>query len=165
MRKIKKTYSKPRKPWDRARIEEEKKLIKNYGLRRKREIWKAASYLRIFRQRARDLAAKRDEEEQKKLLEKLYKLGILEKNANLNDVLGLTVENILERRLQTIVYKKGLANTLRQARQLIVHGHIQVNGRSTKFPSFLVTRDLEDKIEYYKFEPKLKLGEDNDQNN
>ncbi|MBU5689880.1 MAG: 30S ribosomal protein S4 [Candidatus Aenigmatarchaeota archaeon] len=158
MRKIKKTYSKPRKPWDRARIEEERKLMKNYGLRRKREIWKAASYLRNFRQRARDLAARKNEEEQKKLLERLYRIGVLEKGASLNDVLGLTVENILERRLQTIVYKKGLANTLKQARQLIVHGHIQVDGKSTRFPSFLVTRDVEDKIGYYKFEPKMKIG-------
>ncbi|MEM0473596.1 MAG: 30S ribosomal protein S4 [Candidatus Aenigmatarchaeota archaeon] len=163
MRKIKKTYSKPRKPWDRARIEEERKLMKNYGLRRKREIWRAASYLRNFRQRARDLAAKRNEEEQKKLLEKLYRLGVLEKNSSLNDVLGLTVENILERRLQTIVYKKGLANTLRQARQLIVHGHIQIDGKSTKFPSFLVTRDVEDKIGYYKIQPNVKVGGEDEQ--
>jgi len=160
MRKIRKTYSKPRRPWDKARIEEEAKIMKKYGLRRKREIWRAAALLRSFRQRARNLAAVKNEEEEKKLLERLYRLGLLEKGASLNDVLSLTVEDILERRLQTIVAKKGLANTVKQARQFIVHGHIGVEGRRVKFPSFLVTRELEDKIDYYKFAPKqLKVDE------
>jgi len=161
MRKIKKTYSKPRRPWDKARIEEETKIMKKYGLRRKREIWRAAALLRSFRQRARNLAALKNEEEEKKLLQKLYKLGLLEKGATLNDVLGLTVENILERRLQTLVFKKGLANNAKQARQYIVHGHIGVGERRVKIPSFLITKDLEDKISYYKFEPKnLKSDKD-----
>jgi small subunit ribosomal protein S4 len=160
MRKIRKTYSKPRRPWDSARIDEEKKIMKKYGLRRKREIWRAAALLRSFRERARNLAALKNEEEEKKLLDRLYRLGLLERGATLNDVLGLTVENILERRLQTIVFKKGLANTIKQARQYIVHGHIGVEDRSVKFPSFLVTRELEDKIGYYKFEPKQVKVED-----
>lgn len=161
MRKIRKTYSKPRRPWDKARIEEEEKIMKKYGLRRKREIWRAAALLRSFRQRARNLAATKNEEEERKLLERLYRLGLLEKGATLNDVLQLTVEDILERRLQTIVAKKGLANTVKQARQYIVHGHISVDNRCVKFPSFLVTREIEDKIGYYKFEPKqLKVEGD-----
>ncbi|MFH8080334.1 MAG: 30S ribosomal protein S4 [Candidatus Aenigmatarchaeota archaeon] len=160
MRKIRNTYRKPRKPWDKARIEEEKKLMKKYGLRRKKEIWRAEALLRSFRQRARNLSAKRNEEEEKKLLDKLYRLGLLEKGAKLNDVLSLTVEDILERRLQTIVAKKGLANTPKQARQYIVHGHIGINGRRIKFPGMLVTRDVEDKISYYNFEPKLRVSVD-----
>ncbi|MBU5688504.1 MAG: 30S ribosomal protein S4 [Candidatus Aenigmarchaeota archaeon] len=162
MRKIRKTYSKPKRPWDKARIEEEEKIMKKYGLRRKREIWRAAALLRSFRQRARNLAALKNEEEEKKLLERLYRLGLLEKGATLNDVLSLTVEDILERRLQTIVAKKGLANTVKQARQYIVHGHIGIEGRRVKFPSFLVTRELEDKIEYYKFQPKELKVENNE---
>ncbi|MEM5799101.1 MAG: 30S ribosomal protein S4 [Candidatus Aenigmatarchaeota archaeon] len=154
MRKIKKTYSKPKRPWDKVRIEEEEKIIKKYGLRKKGEIWRAAALLRSFRQRARNLAAIKNEEEEKKLLERLHRLGLLDKGAILNDVLSLTVEDILERRLQTIVIKKGLANTIKQARQYIVHGHIGVEGRRVKFPSFLVTRELEDKIDFYKFHPK-----------
>ncbi|OYT41525.1 MAG: 30S ribosomal protein S4 [Candidatus Aenigmarchaeota archaeon ex4484_224] len=69
------------------------------------------------------------------------------KNSTLDDVLGLTVRDILERRLQTIVYRKGLANTPKHARQLIVHGHVYINGRRIVWPSYLVPRDEEDKIE------------------
>mgnify|MGYP001773173473 CR=1 FL=1 len=78
---------------------------------------------------------------------KLYKLGLLNEGATLDDVLGLTVKDILNRRLQTIVYKKGLANTPKQARQFIVHGHVKINGRKIIYPSYLVNRDEEDKIE------------------
>jgi len=158
MRRLKKKYKKPRKPWDKARIEKEKELMKKYGLRRKREIWRAEAILRNFRRRARELAAKKDKEAEKILLDKLYRLGLLEKNATLDDVLSLTVEDILERRLQTMVFKKNLANTPRHARQLIVHGHIAVDGRRTIYPSFLVTRELEDKISFYKDSPLAKKG-------
>ena len=146
MRKLKKKYKKPRKPWDKERIEREKVLMKTFGLRRKREIWKAESILRSFRRRARDLAAKRDKKQEKILLDKLYRLGLLDKNANLDDVLSLTVEDILERRLQTQVFRKKLANTPKHARQLITHGHVMVDGRRTVYPSFMVSRDLENKI-------------------
>ena len=158
MRRLKKKYKKPRKPWDKARIEKEKELMKKYGLRRKREIWRAEAILRNFRRRARELAAKKDKETEKILLDKLYRLGLLEKNATLDDVLSLTVEDILERRLQTMVFKKNLANTPKHARQLIVHGHIAVDGRRTIYPSFLVTRELEDKISFYKDSPLAKKG-------
>ena len=146
MRKIKKKFKKPKAPWDKERIEKENELMKKFGLRRKREIWKAESILRSFRRRARDLAARRDKEQEKILLDKLYRMGLLEKNASLDDVLSLTVENILERRLQTLVFKKKLANTPKQARQFITHGHIAVNKRKNVYPSFLVPRELEDKI-------------------
>jgi len=124
--------------------------MKIFGLRRKREIWKAESILRSFRRRARDLAAKRDKEQEKILLDKLHKMGLLDKNADLDDVLSLTIENLLERRLQTVVLKNNMANTPKQARQIITHGHIAVEGRRTIYPSFIVTRDLEDKISFYK---------------
>ncbi len=147
MRRFKKKYESPKKPWDKQRIEEEKKLLKEYGLRRKREIWKAEAILRKYRRIARELIGKGDEEKAKVLIEKLKRLGILEGNASLDDVLGLTVENILERRLQTILYRKGLAATPKQARQFIVHGHIKINGRKVIWPSYLVLKDEEDKIE------------------
>jgi len=146
MRKIKKKLKKPRQPWNKERIERENLLMKTYGLRRKREIWKAESILRSMRRRARNLAARRDKVREKILLDKLNKTGLLDKNATLDDVLSLTVENILERRLQTIVTRKKLANTPRQARQLITHGHIVVDGRKSFYPSFLIPRHLENKI-------------------
>ncbi|MCD6226301.1 MAG: 30S ribosomal protein S4 [Candidatus Aenigmarchaeota archaeon] len=149
MRKLKKQIKRPKRPWDKERIENEKKILKKYGLRRKREIWKAESILREYRRRARELAAKKDKEGEKILIEKLNRLGLLEKNAGLDDVLSLTLENILDRRLQTIVFKKGLANTPKQARQFIVHGHIAVEGKRDIFPSHLIEKDIEDKIDYY----------------
>jgi small subunit ribosomal protein S4 len=158
MKRIKRKYEAPKKRWDKARIEEEKKLMEKYGLRRKRELWRAQSILRRFRRRARDLLANPDEKEKEALLKKLYRLGLLDKDATLDDVLKLTVEDILERRLQTIVYKKGLARTIRQARQLIVHGHIAVNGRRFPFPGALVRREWEDKITYY-FKSPFATGE------
>ena len=149
MRKIKKKLKKPRQPWNKERIERENLLMKTYGLRRKREIWKAESILRSMRRRARNLAARRDKVREKILLDKLNKTGLLDKNATLDDVLSLTVENILERRLQTIVFQKKLANTPKQARQLITHGHIAVDGRRTMYPFLFITRGLEKKISIY----------------
>ena len=156
MRKIKKKFKKPIKPWDKERMGKESILLKTFGLRRKHEIWKAESILRSFRRRARDLAAKRDKPQERILLDKLYKMGLLGKNADLDDVLSLTGENLLERRLQTIVFKKKIANTPKQARQFITHGHIAIEGRRTIYPSFSVTRELENKISYYETSPIKK---------
>jgi small subunit ribosomal protein S4 len=153
MRRQKRKYEKPKKPWDKERIAREKELLKKYGLRRKKEIWKAESILRRFRKLARDLLGKEDEKTKKELLGRLYRLGLVEADASLDDVLALTVEDILERRLQTLVFKKGLANTIKQARQFIVHGHIAIDGRRARFPSMLVKRELEDKIGYYSKSP------------
>jgi len=155
MRIQKKKYERPLKPWDKTRIETEKKLSKEYGLRRKKEIWRAESILRNYRRLARTLAAKKDKEMEKTLLDKLFRMGLIEKNASLDDVLVLTVEKILDRRLQTLVLKKGLANTSKQARQFIVHGHIALDGRRVKWPSTLIKKGEEKKISFY---GKSKLG-------
>ena len=150
MRKIKKKLKKPLRPWDKDRIQEEKKLLQKYGLRRKREIWKAESILRNYRRRARIIAAKNDKEGEKILLDKLYKMGIFERrDVELDDVLDLKIDSILRRRLQTLVLENGLGNTPSQARQFIVHGHIAIDGKRTIFPSYLVPRNIEGKIGYY----------------
>ncbi len=149
-KKSRKKYETPSHPWQKTRIEEESALQRKYGLKNKREIWKAKALLRKFRKRARELVGRVDEEglkEREKLIEKLYEMGILQsKEATLDDILSLTVEDILERRLQTIVYKKGLARTIRQARQFIVHGHVRIAGRRVTVPSYLVYRGEEDLI-------------------
>src|SRR3989304_6568383 len=149
MKRQQKKYERPLRPWDRPRIEAEKKIKQDYGLRRKKEIWKAQAILRNFRRLARELRAKKDKEKENILIEKVRKLGLIHANANLDDVLALNVQNILDRRLQTIVYKKGLANTPRQARQFIVHGHISLNGKRARFPSTLIVRDSEEKINFH----------------
>jgi len=156
MRKIKKKLKKPLRPWDKTRIEQEKKLLEKYGLRRKKEIWKAESILRNYRRRARDITAKRDEKAKKILLEKLYKTCLLSKQSKLADVLSLTVENLLDRRLQTLVFTKELANTPKHARQLITHGYIAINDRKVSFPSLLVDKEVENKISYYKNTPQIQ---------
>jgi len=147
MRKLKKKYKRPQMLWDVARIEKDKELKKNYGLLRKHEIWKAETFLRKYRRLARRLAAIKDKKSEKTLITKLVDLGLLEKGSGLDDVLGLNVENIFERRLQTIVFKRGFANTPMQSRQLIVHGHVKVGGRKAASPGRLLLKDEESKIE------------------
>jgi small subunit ribosomal protein S4 len=150
MKRSRKKYETPKKPWDKARIEKEKEILKKFGLKRKRELWRAEAILRKYRRMARELVAKKDKEKEKILLEKLEKIGVLKEGSGLDDVLALTVEDILERRLQTIVYRKGLANTIKHARQLIVHGHVKIKGRKINYPSYIVPREEEDKIEVVK---------------
>lgn len=150
-KKQRKKYDRPFRPYDKIRLQREKKLLADYGLRRKRELWRAESVLRNFRRRARELQAVENEKQKKELLGKLNKMGI--SSSSLDDVLGITVENLLERRLQTVIFKKGFAETPGKARQLIVHGHVFVDGRKTSWPSFLVTEDLESKID---LNPKIK---------
>jgi len=150
-KKPKKKYETPRFPWRSDVLESEIRLLGEYGLRNKRELWRCKTMLSKFRSIARSLfgmpSSKRKILEAQ-LLNKLKRMGILSENAVLDDVLDLTVESILERRLQTLVFKKGLAKTIHQARQLIVHGHIAIGGRKVFSPGYLVLKDEEDKIEY-----------------
>jgi small subunit ribosomal protein S4 len=158
MKRQKKKFEKPLKSWDKTRIETEKKLKKDFGLRRKREIWRAESILRNYRRLARGLAAKRNKEKEKILLDKLVNMGFIKPESNLDDVLALNVENVLERRLQTLVLRKGLAHSSKQARQYIVHGHIALDGRKIRWPSTLVPLSEEGKISFYE-KSKIRLGE------
>jgi len=151
MRRIRKKSQRPKSPWDSVRIMEERELAKEYGLRRKREIRSAEAILRRFRQRARELIAVKDEEKERILIEKLVKLGMLSsEKAELDDVLGLAVRNILDRRLQTIIFKKGLAKTPKQSRQFIAHAQIMIGDTKIPFPSYLVTVEEEGKIKMRK---------------
>jgi len=161
MKRQRKKYTKPFRPWDKTRIEDERKIMDSYGLKRKKEMWKLESILRNYRQMARNLAASVDKEQEKILLDKLYREGLLQKNAGLDDVLALNIEKLLERRLQTMVFRKNLATTPKQARQLIVHGHIAVEGRRVVWPNTIINRALEDKISFYnKSKIKgVKIGE------
>lgn len=150
-KKPRKKWEGPKHPWKKDRLMEEMELLGKYGLRNKKEIWKAKTFLAKIRHRARSLLAlppEIREKAEKELLHRLYEMGLLPENATLDDVLSLTVENILDRRLQTIVYKKGLAKSLAHARQLIVHRHIAINGRIVNAPGYLVKRHEEDLIDY-----------------
>ena len=153
-----KKWQGPSHPWQKQRILEEKRLLKEYGLKNKKEIWLAQTIARKWRAYARYLNARRAagediREEEKRFLDKLRRLGVLSEKAQLDDVLGLTVRDVLERRLQTMLVRKGLAKTMRQARQFIVHGHIMVNGQVVDAPGYLVKKDEEDKIEFVPYSP------------
>lgn len=150
MKKIRKKYERPKKMFDKQRIERDKELFKTYGLKAKKEIWRTEAILRKYRRLARELSAKENKEKEKIVIEKLINLGLLNNGATIDDILDLTVENILERRLQTIIFRKGLANTVKHARQLIVHGHVTLNEKRIGYPSYLISKEEEDKIQIIK---------------
>ncbi|MEM2280732.1 MAG: 30S ribosomal protein S4 [Candidatus Bathyarchaeia archaeon] len=155
-KKQRKKYETPRFPWRTDVLQEELKLLGQYGLRNKRELWRHKTMLSKFRGIARSLIGKPPEERRKmeeQLLTRLKKLGIIHETAVLDDVLDLTVEDILERRLQTIVFRKGLAKTIYQARQLITHGHIAIGNRRVTVPGYLVTREEEEQVNYAQDSP------------
>jgi len=140
-KKRRKKFSAPFQRWEKERIDNEKALIKEYGLKNKKEIWKANAKLRSFTKRAKKLVnirSPQDEKEKEQLLTKLKSLSLISADAKLEDILDLTVKDILERRLQTIIYKQGLARSVKAARQFIVHRHIKVNNIKVSIPSYLV---------------------------
>ncbi|UCC58806.1 MAG: 30S ribosomal protein S4 [Candidatus Bathyarchaeum sp.] len=150
-KKQRKKFDTPRFPWQMDALETELKLLGEYGLRNKREIWRHKTLLSKYRGIGRSLLGRSVEErrrQEKQLLDRLHRLGILPDEAALDDVLDMTLENILERRLQTLVFNKGLAKSIQQARQLITHGHIAIEGRRVSTPSYLVLKDEEAKITY-----------------
>jgi small subunit ribosomal protein S4 len=141
-RKIRSRLEGPSHPWMKERIEQEKALVQEYGLKNKTEIWRQMSKLKGFARQAKRLVALRrepqSETEKIQLLTRLNKLGLLSKEAVLEDVLGLTIKDLLELRLQTLVCRKGFAKSMKQARQFITHGHVIVNGKKITAPSYLV---------------------------
>ncbi|RJS89893.1 30S ribosomal protein S4 [Candidatus Bathyarchaeota archaeon] len=151
-----KKYKTPKRPYDEERLREELRLIGTYGLRNKRELWRHRTMLRKYRRIAREMLSLEPAERAKgerELIRKLYALGLISKGATLEDVLGLRIEDILERRLQTLVYRKGMASSLFQARQLIVHGHIAVGGKKVTSPGYIVPREEEGRIGYTSSSP------------
>lgn len=150
-KKQRKKFDTPRFPWQIDALEAELKLLGQYGLRNKREIWRHKTLLSKYRGIGRSLLGMSVEErrkQEKQILDKLHRLGILPDAAALDDVLDLTLEDILERRLQTLVFHRGLAQSIQQSRQLITHGHIAIDGKRVSTPSYLVLKDEETKIAY-----------------
>ena len=146
-----KKFDTPRFPWQIDTLEAELKLLGQYGLRNKREIWRHKTLLSKYRGIGRSLLGMSVEErsvQEKQLLNRLNRLGILPEESALDDVLDLSLGDILERRLQTLVFHRGLSQSIQQARQLIAHGHIAIDGRRVSSPSYLVFRDEEDKMSY-----------------
>lgn len=150
-RKRRKKFTKPPHPWLKERIEEETKLTAEYGFKNKKELWKMESVLRNFSDQSKKLIALKTpqaDREKKQLLHKLQALGLIEKTAQLEDILGISLRDLLERRLQTLIFKKGLAKSIEQARQFIVHGHVMIGNSKITVPSYLVSKKEEETIAF-----------------
>lgn len=143
MKRKHKLYSQPKRIYEKTRIEEETEIVKKFGLKNKREIWKAQAKVDSMRKRAKNLISA-DQEEKEAFFKRLQKVGLMV--SSIADVLSLTKEDYLGRRLQTIVAEKGLATTVKAARQLITHKKVLVDGGIVNSPAYVVPVDLEDKI-------------------
>ena len=144
-KKTRKSYVTPGHPYQQDRLESELVLVGKYGLRNKRELWIARTKLGSFRSQARKLLGLQLDnpvrmKEEGNLLNRLNRMGLLTKESNLDNVLALTVEKLLDRRLQTFVQRKGLAYTPHQARQMITHKHIIVGENAVTSPGYLVQK-------------------------
>jgi small subunit ribosomal protein S4 len=144
-----KSFETPNHPFQGERIDEEHGLVGQYGLATKEELWRAQSELRSHRREARRLLGQISEERSgEEFVTRLQRLGILDAQEGLGDVLSLDVTDVLERRLQTVVYRQGLANTPQQARQFVNHGHITVDGSRVTIPSYMVSVTEEDRLAF-----------------
>ncbi|MDA1196420.1 MAG: 30S ribosomal protein S4 [Nanoarchaeota archaeon] len=141
-KKTRKLYRGPSHPWQKERLESEILLLKEYGLKNKKELWKVDSLLKNYMRQAKRLIAlggEQAEKERRHLLAKLQSLGLLESESGVADVLGISLKSLLERRLQTILHRKHLARSVIQARQFIVHEHVLVGEKKLTVPSYLVS--------------------------
>tara|TARA_B100000676_G_scaffold10342_1_gene9603 strand:- start:444 stop:1046 length:603 start_codon:yes stop_codon:yes gene_type:complete len=154
----------PTHPWKQARIDEEHDLKERYGLKKvggMREIWREKSALRRHRNQAMKLIGRVDSteghysKEKEQLLNSLTKKGLLQSGADVGDVLEINVEHMLSRRLQSVVYYKGLAPSMRAARNLIVHGHICISDQRMTVPGYHVLKEEEDSLRYSENSPFL----------
>ena len=148
----------PTHPWKAERIEEEHALKDQYGLKRvggMKEIWRERSALRRHRQLAMKLIGRVDtseghfKREKEEFLDSMQRKGLISEDADLDDVLQISVENMLDRRLQSQVYYKGFAPSMRAARNMIVHGHIVLGNQKMNVPGYHVLRNQEADIAYH----------------
>lgn len=148
-RKTRKLYRRPRMIWTTDQLNAELYVMGSYGLRNKRELWKAQTEVARIRNQARALLALSSEarsEKEKRLLNFLNRLGLVKEGATLDDILNLKVEDLLERRLQTIIMKKSGTKSPYQARQIVSHGHVSIGNRKVNIPGYLVRTDEEPQI-------------------
>jgi small subunit ribosomal protein S9e len=159
-RNFNRVSSTPRRPWERERIDRELKLVGQYGLRNKREIWRVNVVLSKMRRTARLLltlaeTSSRRILEGNALLRRCHDLGFLEESKNkLDYVLSLSVPDILERRLQTVVFKNGLASSVHEARVMILQRHVAVGKQIVTTPSFMVRKAREGHIAFADVSPR-----------
>lgn len=157
MKRKHKKYSKPKRPFDKARIDEEFEIMKEFGLKNKKEIWRAEAKIKLIREKAKKLISS-SQEEQKVLFDNLKKIGL---NVNsIADILSLDKKDFLKRRLQTILVDKKISTTTKGARQLITHKKVLVDGKIVNIPSYIIPIELENKISLKIMKPKKKVKEE-----
>jgi small subunit ribosomal protein S4 len=158
MKRKHKTYSRPKRPFDKIRIEEEAEIKKEFGLKNKKEIWKADARIKSIREKAKKLISA-DESEKMAFFNRLKKMGF--KANSISDVLSLDKRDYLKRRLQTFLVNRGIARTPKSARQLITHKKVLVEGNSINSPSYIVPVDLENKISLKPAKMREKIIKEN----
>ena len=149
-RRLRKKFETPLHPWRSENIEAERAVKQEYALKNKQELWRMSSVLRDFKNQAKKLIARQGVQadlERKQLLSRLERLGLLQTGAKLDAVLSLQTKDILNRRLQSFVYRQGIARSMKQARQFITHYHVAVSGRTVSAPSYIVTKADESMIQ------------------
>src|SRR3989344_5496220 len=149
IKKFKKKYFTKPHPWNKKAIEEEAKLMQEFGFKNKREILIAATFLKKYKDLAKKLTATKTVQagkEKQLIIIKLQKYGILPLGAELDQILALELKDVLNRRVQSIVYRKGFAKTIKQARQFIVHRHISIDNKEITAPAHFLTLEEEGKI-------------------
>ncbi len=141
-----------KKRWDKQTIVDEAELVRNYALKNKKEIRRAELLLSKFKKIAKELnkdAETKNSDAAKNFVQKLKDKGFLSQDAQtLDEVLDISIRNILERRLSNIVYKLKLARTPKQARQFVVHRHVKVAENVVTAPSFLTSLAEEQMIAF-----------------
>ncbi len=153
-RRYSKTNSTPRRPFESDRLAAELKVCGEYGLRNKKEIWRVSRSVSKIRKAARELLTLEEHHPRRQfegdaLLARLHRLGVLsDDKTKLDYVLSLKVEDFLDRRLQTIVFKAGLAKSIHHARTLILQKHVRVGDQLVTSPSFLVRLESQKTIDF-----------------
>jgi small subunit ribosomal protein S4 len=153
-----KMWRKPKRPLNYDLLNEELHVLGTFGLKNKRELWKAHTELSRIRNQARSLLALTQDIRITKepiLMKSLARVGLVKENATLDDVLNLKVADFLSRRLQTFIQKKESIKSPYLARQIVVHGHVMIGDRVVTVPSYTVKVEEEDQIH---LSPELDLN-------
>lgn len=151
-RRNRRKYQKPKDIWNLQRIHEDNELKDEYGLKNMKELWRVQSRISGIRGTVRELLSGRAVNPlvEKSILANLSRYGVISSTSTLDNVLDMKDNAFLERRLQSVVFRRGLARSMRQARQLIVHGFISIEGRKVDRPGYMVSPTEESLIGYYK---------------
>ena len=150
-RRLRKKYTGLMHPWRRDNIAAEKELTSEYALKNKQEVWRMNSFLRDFKNQTKKLIALKTvqaDKERELLLKRLQHLGLLSLSAKLDDILSLSLRDVLERRLQSFIFRKGFARSMAQARQFIVHRHVTIQGREITAPSYMIKKSEEEHVQF-----------------